>query len=69
MIFLPYAQVPGMDLNSKDYQLAKAVVVKEAANKTATQACKHPRASNDFAFNDSAYSMACTSFYSFKSLI
>ncbi len=62
MIFLPYAQVPGMDLNSKDYQLAEAVVAKAAANEAATQARKRPRASNDFAFNDSAYSMACTFF-------
>ena len=65
MIFLPYAQVPGMDLNSKDYQLTEAVVVKAAANEAATQAPKHPRASNNFAFNDSAYSMACTYFHSF----
>ncbi|KAK0216723.1 hypothetical protein EDD85DRAFT_962124 [Armillaria nabsnona] len=58
VIFLPYAQVPGMDLNSKDYQLAEAVVVKAAANEATTQARKHPRASNEFSFNDSAYSMA-----------
>ncbi|KAK0441731.1 uncharacterized protein EV420DRAFT_1649966 [Desarmillaria tabescens] len=58
VIFLPYAEVPGMDLTSKDYRRAEAVVAKAAAHDAATQARKRPRASNDFAFNDSAYSMA-----------
>ncbi|KAK0446597.1 uncharacterized protein EV420DRAFT_1484028 [Desarmillaria tabescens] len=54
VIFLPYAEVPGMDLTSKDYRRAEAVVAKAAAHDAATQARKRPRASNDFAFNDSA---------------
>ncbi|KAK0454013.1 uncharacterized protein EV420DRAFT_1645243 [Desarmillaria tabescens] len=58
VIFLPYAEVPGMDLTSKDYHRAEAVVAKAAAHDAATQARKRPRASNNFAFNDSAYSMA-----------
>ncbi|KAK0476488.1 hypothetical protein IW261DRAFT_1421779 [Armillaria novae-zelandiae] len=55
VIFLPYALVPGMDLNSKDYQLTEAVVAKAAANEAAR---KRPRVVNEFLFNDSAYSMA-----------
>lgn len=41
--------------------------MKASANEATTQACKCPRASNDLAFSDSAYSMACSYNHSFIS--
>ncbi|KAG7441560.1 uncharacterized protein BT62DRAFT_923324 [Guyanagaster necrorhizus] len=58
VILLPYAEVPGMDLSSRLYQLAEATVAKAKANEAAIQARKRPHVASLHAFGDSAFTLA-----------